>query len=352
MPISDTASRLWQNLRAASPYIVAIALFGFGLFAVTKLLGEVELSDVIAQVRATPASTLALAILATVVGYLFLVGYDWSGLRYIGKPLPLSVTVTGGLMAYAFGNTIGLSAVSGGAVRYRIYSGFGLDAYDVAAVSTFCAVSYGVAASVVGLAAVALDPGAVGDLSPLPDEATRWAAIGLILLTVMPLILAGARRGSISLGRFTLRAPSLPVLLGQAVFSFGDICFAALTLYLLLPAGEIGFAPFLGIFAAATMAGILSHVPGGVGVFETVVLAALPASIPIETAAAALLLFRLIYFCTALCVWPSPRWPSTSCWSCCAAPPGAGRGASSGAGWPPWAPPSAPSARWRRWFCR
>ena len=107
------------------------------------------------------------------MGYLFLVGYDWSGLRYIGKPLPLPVTVTGGLMAYAFGNTIGLSAVSGGAVRYRIYSGFGLDAYDVAAVSTFCAVSYGVAASVVGLAAVALFPGAWASFRPCRDEATR-----------------------------------------------------------------------------------------------------------------------------------------------------------------------------------
>ncbi len=151
-------------------------------------------------------------------------------------------------------------------------------------------------ASLVGLAAVALFPDALAELSPLSREATRWTALALIFVTVAPLVLAGARRGSLSFGRFTLRAPSLPVLIGQAIFSLGDICFAALTLYLLLPSGEIGFLPFLGIFAAATMAGILSHVPGGVGVFETVVLAALPASVPVETAAAALLLFRLIYF--------------------------------------------------------
>jgi phosphatidylglycerol lysyltransferase len=296
MPEETKASGLWPLVRAAFPYILAIALFGFGLIAVSKLLGDVELADVLAHVKATPATTLVLATLATLVGYLFLVGYDWSGLRYIGKPLPLPVTVTGGLMAYAFGNTIGLSAVSGGAVRYRIYSGFGLDGYDVAAVSTFAAVSYGVAASVVGLAAVALFPDALAELSPLSREATRWAALALIFVTVAPLVLAGAKRGSLTFRRFTLRAPSLPVLIGQAIFSLGDICFAALTLYLLLPSGEIGFLPFLGIFAAATMAGILSHVPGGVGVFETVVLAALPASVPVETAAAALLLFRLIYF--------------------------------------------------------
>ena len=139
--------------RAAFPYVLAVALFGLGLYAVSRLLADVDLADVLAQVHATPTSTLVLAALATLLGYLCLVGYDWSGLRYIGKPLPLPVTITGGLMAYAFGNTIGLSAVSGGAVRYRIYSGFGLDGYDVAAVSTFAAVSYGVAATVIGFAA-------------------------------------------------------------------------------------------------------------------------------------------------------------------------------------------------------
>ncbi len=296
MPLPEKASGLWHLARAAFPYVLAIGLFGFGLYAVSRLLADVDLSDVLAQVRATSVLVLVLASLATLGGYLCLVGYDWSGLRYIGKPLPVSVTITGGLMAYAFGNTIGLSAVSGGAVRYRIYSGFGLDAYDVAAVSTFAAVSYGVAATLVGLGAVAVFPEVVGNISPLPPSALRWAAIGLILGTVVPLMVAGARKGSLRLGRFTLRAPSLPVLLGQALFSIGDICLAALTLYLLLPSADMGFAPFLGIFAAATMAGILSHVPGGVGVFETVVLAALPRSIPVETAAAALLLFRLIYF--------------------------------------------------------
>ena len=296
MPLSDKASGLWQTARAVFPYALAAALFGFGLYAVSRLLADVNLHDVLGQVHATPVSTLALALLATLGGYLCLVGYDWSALRYIGKPLPLPITITGGLMAYAFGNTIGLSAVSGGAVRYRIYSGLGLDAYDVAAVSTFAAVSYGMAATVIGLGAVVLYPDLMGALAPLPPHLMRWGAVACILVLTLPLIVAGARDSSLRLGRFTIRAPSPSVLLGQALFSFGDIVFASLTLYLLLPNGEVGFLPFLGIFATATMAGILSHVPGGVGVFETVVLAALPATIPVETAAAGLLLFRLIYF--------------------------------------------------------
>jgi hypothetical protein len=105
MPLSDKAAGIWQTARAVFPYALTMALFALGLYAVLHLLGDVKLADVIAQVRSTPVLILVLAHLTALAGYLFLVGYDWSGLRYIGKPLPLPVTLTGGLMAYAFGNT-------------------------------------------------------------------------------------------------------------------------------------------------------------------------------------------------------------------------------------------------------
>ena len=295
-PDAARVETVWGRLRAVLPYAATIGLFALGLYAISRLLSEVDLNDVLRQVHETPLSILILSWLATVGGYLCLVGYDWSALRYIGKPLPLPITVTGGLMAYAFGNTVGLAAVSGGAVRYRLYSSLGLDGYDIAAVSTFTAVSYGTAAALVGFVALVVDPGLLGALSPLPPHLLRWAALGAILVVLVPLVWASATRKSLRIRRFTLRAPSLPILIGQALFSIGDISLASLALYVLLPSGHLDVVAFLGIYAAATMAGIMSHVPGGVGVFETVVLASLPASIPVDQAAAALLLFRLIYF--------------------------------------------------------
>lgn len=295
-PEPARGEKAWSRLRAVLPYVATIGLFALGLYAISRLLAEVDLNDVLRQVHETPTYILILSWLATVGGYLCLVGYDWSALRYIGKPLPLPITITGGLMAYAFGNTVGLAAVSGGAVRYRLYSSLGLDGYDIAAVSTFTAVSYGTAAALVGFVALVVDPGLLGGLSPLPPHLLRWAALGGILVVVLPLVWAGATRKRLTIRRFTLRAPSLPILVGQALFSVGDITLASLALYVLLPSGHVDIVAFLGIYAAATMAGILSHVPGGVGVFETVVLASLPSTIPVDQAAAALLLFRLIYF--------------------------------------------------------
>jgi len=284
---------LWRQFL---PYIVAILLFGAGLYALNRLLAEVNIHQVAEQVQATPWNVTCIALMTTMAGYLFLAGYDWSALRHIGKPLPLPVAMTGGLMAYAFGNTIGLSALSGGAVRWRVYSGLGLDGYDIAAISTFTAASFGIWASLIGFAALAMHPGALGPLLPLPETTIRLLAIAAILGVALPLLWAGITRRELRIGRFSLHAPGVPILSSQLLICIGDIFFSAMTLYVLLPDAGMGFAKFTAVFAAATMAGVLSHVPGGVGVFESVIIAAMPRDVPIDNVAAALLLFRLIYY--------------------------------------------------------
>jgi len=284
---------LWRQFL---PYVVAFLLFGAGLYALNRLLAPVDIREVAAQIRHTPWHITGIALLTTVAGYLFLAGYDWSALRHIGKPLPLPVAMTGGLMAYAFGNTIGLSAISGAAVRWRVYSGLGLDGYDIAAISTFTAASFGIAASLIGFTALAVHPGALGPILPLPETTIRLLAIAAVCAVSVPLLWAAVTRSELRIGRFRLHAPSLSVLGTQLVICLGDIVFSALTLYILLPDAGMSFPTFLAVFAAALMAGVLSHVPGGVGVFESVIIAAMPSDVPIDNVAAALLLYRLIYY--------------------------------------------------------
>lgn len=284
------------RLRATMPYLIALLLFGAGIFALYRLLAPVDIRTLASQIQSTPLHVVSLAMLTSLAGYLCLAGYDWSALRHIGKPLPVPVVLSGGFLAYAFGNTIGLTAVSGAAVRWRLYSGLGLDGYDIAAVSTFTAIAFGVAVTLIGLAALAIHPAALASILPLSAASVRLLAIAAILVVVLPLIWAAISRRQLQIGRFTLTAPSLGTLVAQLLISLGDIVLSALTLYLLLPAGGPGFLTFLPIFAAATMAGVVSHVPGGVGVFETIIIAALPATAGIEQIAAALLLYRLIYY--------------------------------------------------------
>ncbi|WP_374632367.1 bifunctional lysylphosphatidylglycerol flippase/synthetase MprF [Paracoccus sp. (in: a-proteobacteria)] len=284
------------RLRATMPYLLALLLFGAGIFALYRLLAPVDIRMLAIQIQSTPWHVVSLAMLTSLAGYLCLAGYDWSALHHIRKPLPVPVVLSGGFLAYAFGNTIGLTAVSGAAVRWRLYSGLGLDGYDIAAVSTFTAIAFGVAVTLIGLAALAIHPAALASILPLSATSVRLLAIGAILAVVLPLIWASLSRRQLRIGRFTLSAPSPATLVVQLLISLGDIVLSALTLYLLLPAGGPDFLTFLPIFAAATMAGVLSHVPGGVGVFETIIIAALPATAGIEQIAAALLLYRLIYY--------------------------------------------------------
>ena len=276
--------------------IIAIVLFGIGIFAFTHLLHSVDMAAVKAQMRATPAITLLGAVASTAVAYLALTGYDWWGLRQIGHKLPASVVGLGGFLGCAFGNTVGVSFLSGGAVRYRIYSVYGLSGIEVAALSTYIAAAIGIGLTVIGTGALAIHPGALGSALPLSETVIRWGSLGAMVAMLVVLYAFAFSGRTLSVGRFRIDIPSAPVLTGQFLVNLLDVFAAAFTLWLLLPAGKPDFATLVAIYAAATMVGVLSHVPGGVGVFETAVLAAMPSTVSPTEVAAALLLFRFIYY--------------------------------------------------------
>jgi phosphatidylglycerol lysyltransferase len=285
-----------QSLRSAAPVLLGVVLFGLGLYALHHLLRPVNLSDVAAQIRATPPGVLAAALGATAVGYVALICYDWFGLRFIGKRLNRGVVALGGFLGYAFGNTIGVSVISGGAVRYRIYSAVGLNAFEVAAVSGYIAVALGTGLTLVGIAALAIHPGAVGSLLPDAPGMIRAVAVAVTAVSVALIVWLSASQRAVSIRGRTLRLPPLADLGGQLAVTLIDIAAASFALWVLLPEGKPDYTIFVAVYAAATMIGVVSHVPGGVGVFETVVIGTLPATVPVGDAAAALLLFRLVYY--------------------------------------------------------
>lgn len=292
-PKKAFAANKWRH---ALPVILGLALFGLGVFALYRLLKPIHPADVIAQIRATPFSALFTALGATALGYVALIGYDWSALRYLGKKIPFRVVAVGGFLGYSFGNTIGVSVVSGGAVRYRIYSAFGLNAFEVATVSTFVALAFGFGITVIGLFALAIHPYALQGVIPFAPESVRpWAMAGALGLTGLLTWLSFSGK-TLRFRRVEISAPNPATLYGQLGITLVDTTMAALTLYVLMPAGAPDFVTFLALFATATMAGVLSHVPGGVGVFEAVVIAAMPPDVPLDQVAAALLLYRVIYY--------------------------------------------------------
>lgn len=280
----------------ATPRRLALALLPLALLAAAVLslrdeLGGLHLRQVAAGLEQLPARAVALAALLTAVDYLLLSGYDLLALRYVGRALPYPRVLLTSFVAYAFGNNVGFALLSSGAVRLRLYSQWGLSAAEVGRVIAFTAAQLWV--GLLPLAGVALLAGA---RVPLP----RGAALGLgvAALAVTAAYLALAARGAAAAVRgVELRAPSLPLALGQVVVSALDWAAAAGVLHVLLPAGaDLSYPALLGLFVAAQIAGLASQLPGGVGVFEAVVLSSLVPGVAAGPVLASLVAFRLVYY--------------------------------------------------------
>ncbi|MFN3371725.1 MAG: phosphatidylglycerol lysyltransferase domain-containing protein, partial [Sphingomonadaceae bacterium] len=283
------------GIRARLPQLLGLALFVLALVALRHLLDEIDPARLAAELRAMPPWRIGLAILSSILGYVALAGYDWSALAYVGKRLPLATVVPGGMVAYAVSNSVGFAALSGTAIRWRLYRPLGLEARDLAVMAVFMSAAFVVAGCLIGLAALAIRPEALAHLVTLPPGQVRALSLLAIATIMVPLVWASRSGHALGVRGRTVRVPPPALLLRQLAISTADIGLAALTLWILLPAAEVGPFTFAAVYAVALLAGVLSGVPGGIGVFETVLLAGLPDTVGTERLAAALLLYRLVY---------------------------------------------------------
>ncbi|WP_052081145.1 bifunctional lysylphosphatidylglycerol flippase/synthetase MprF [Pseudomonas sp. ML96] len=280
-----------------------LLLFVIGLLACWHLLQALDPDALRTAIHEIPGERLGGALLATAVGFLALAGYEWSACRYAGVSLPLPRLFMGNFCASAVSNAIGLSVLSGGSVRYRLYGREGVSTADIARISLFVSLSLGCALPVLAALAALSDPADAALALHLPEPILQTLA-ALLLVGIAGILLWLSRRRlaentmpgtiDVALGKSRLRLPGLRMSLLQLVITAIDACAAASVLYLLLPEGP-PLGAFLLVYLLALAAGVLSHVPGGVGVFEAVLLAAFAGQIGAAPLAAALLLYRLIY---------------------------------------------------------
>lgn len=295
-------SRLRQQ-RSALALGASIAIFSLALIACRHLLAELDLTTLREALHDVPGRALLGATLATLVGFIALLGYEWSASRYAGASLPTRVLGLGGFCAFAISNALGLSLLTGGGVRLRLYSRAGLNTSQIARMSLFSSLALGCSLPLLGALSALLDL----------EQAARALQFNPLLLGILSglIVLVYAlvarrlwwRRTALGdnpqnvlvrIRRRSLRLPSWRLSVLQLLISAIDVAAAAAVLYLLLPeAPPLG--SFLLIYLLALTAGILSHIPGGIGVFEAVLLAAFSSTIGMAPLAAALLLYRLIY---------------------------------------------------------
>jgi len=206
-------------------------------------------------------------------------------------------------MSYAFSNNLGFSVLTGGSVRYRLYGAWGVLALDIARIILFCSFTFMLGLFAFGSLVFLLFPLSIPGGLHLPFVTTR--PLGVIFTCVVAAY-AGIvlfRRAPFRLWALEFPVPRLRIAGAQVLIASLDWALAGSTLYVLLPHGA-GFAlpHFLAVFILAQVAGIVSQVPGGLGVFETVVVLLLSPVLKAPDVVAALLAFRAIYYLAPLSV--------------------------------------------------
>ncbi len=266
-------------------------------------LHDIEFGEVVDALRAIETRDIAIAAAFVAAGYFTLTFYDLFALRTVGhKDIPYYVAALAGFTSYSIGHNVGASVFTGGAVRYRIYSAYGLSAIEVAKICFIAGLTFWLGnATVLGLG-IAYAPEAAAAIDRLPFWFNRCAAI--VTLVVLVIYVAWVWRTPRVVGRqnWEVALPNGPLTLLQIVIGIIDLACCASAMYMLVPDEPyIGFITVAVIFVAATLLGFASHSPGGLGVFDAAMLVALW-QYDKEDLLAGLLLFRLLYYLTPFAI--------------------------------------------------
>jgi uncharacterized membrane protein YbhN (UPF0104 family) len=293
----------WNRIAFAISLLI-IAAASITLF---RLLRDIDLDKVVAALLATTPRTILLAGLLVAAGYLTLTFYDYFALRTIGRrQVPYRIAALSSFTAYTIGHNLGATVFTGGAVRLRIYSAWGLGIIDVAKIAFITGLTFWLGnAFILGLS-MAYDPEAASAVDQLPSWLNRTVALSGLAVIIGYLIWLLPAPRLIGSGPWQIELPSAPLTFVQIGIGVMDLTIGGLAMYTLLP-GEpaIEFPAFLVTFVLATLLGFLSHTPGSLGVFDAAMLVGL-AQFDKNELLATLLTFRLVYFmlpfAAALCV--------------------------------------------------
>ncbi|TPW31946.1 bifunctional lysylphosphatidylglycerol flippase/synthetase MprF [Pararhizobium mangrovi] len=290
--------RTWHRLptHLIGP-VVAIGVTLVAFYMLHGMTSELSLGDLDRAFSNLPTIIVLWSLVATAASYCALATYDISATR-IAAPGKVSwpVASVAGMAGFAFSNFLGFHLVTGGAVRYRIYARLGLDGAEIAKIILLTWSGLWLAITGLIATAVIISPAGIPFIHLLNTTVDRVAGTLALIGLVALFVYAGRDGREFRLWNWQLILPGRGPLFLQLVAGLLDIAGATYALYVLIPPDvQPGFAPFVVIYLSAVVLAVVSHVPGGVGVFEVTMMAALGASGRADVLAA-LMVYRIIYY--------------------------------------------------------
>jgi glycosyltransferase 2 family protein len=276
---------------------VSAAMIAGALYTLYGVLRHIDAGKVIAAIQATPASAVVWACVFVAAGYVTLTLYDYFALRAIGRhEVPYRTAAFASFTSYTVGHNLGATVFTGGAVRLRIYSAWGLDIVEVAKIAFITGLTFWLGNVFVLSLALAFAPDAavaVTQLSGWVNQSLGFAgllAIAGYVAWLLPIPRIVGR------DNWQVTLPSARLTFVQIAIGVLDFAAGSLALYMLMPvAPETDFVVIAVVFVSATLLGFISHAPGSLGIFDATMLLAL-SQFEKEELLASLLIFRLLYF--------------------------------------------------------
>lgn len=277
----------------------AIGILAAAVFVVHRALSQVTLSEILAAAGRVPATAVWLGLGFSILSHTCLCLVDMMAMRWVGARQPWYKVFAASFVSQAVSHNVGFGAVTGGAIRYRMYShnrpGARVSPGAIARIMVFTGGSFGLGAVLWMIVALLWSPRQAAAITTLPVEMMHLLALAGIAVVAVAAVWTFLVRRPLPLPGLRLDPPRRWMLPLQGLLAMGDVACAGLVLYTFLPEhADLNVILYLGLYTTALMAGIASHVPGGLGVFEGAILVMLP-GMPPEQVIGAALLYRLTY---------------------------------------------------------
>ncbi len=277
--------------------VLSLAVIAAACYVLFHILRDIDVEKVLDAIRQIDNRNIVLAGLFVAAAYFTLTFYDLFAVRAIGRhDVPYRINALAAFTSYSVGHNVGASAFTGGAVRYRIYSGWDVNAIEVAKICFLAGLTFWLGnVAVLGLG-IAYHPEAASAIDQLPPSINRALAFVVLLVLALYIAWVWSKPRHVGRGSWTVGLPNGPLTLLQIGIGIVDLTFCALAMYMLVPSEpHVDFAVVAVVFVSATLLGFASHSPGGLGVFDAAMLVGLW-QMDKEALLAGMLLFRLLYY--------------------------------------------------------
>src|SRR5258706_2065837 len=285
----------WNRLGIAA----SLLIIAFAITTLVRTLKGVDTGVILTALTEIPPAHIALAALCVLGAFCTLTFYDFFALRTIGKKnVPYRIAALSSFTSYSIGHNIGATVFTGGAIRFRIYSDYGLSAIDVAKICFLSGLTFWLGNTFWLGIGMALHPSSATTMDQLPAAINRLIALGIIaaIVAYFAWLSSGENRRELGQNGWKVVLPSARLTLLQILIGGVDLGFCAMAMYLLVPEQPgIDFISLAVVFILATLLGFASHAPGSIGVVDGAILVALP-GFGREQLLATLVVFRILYF--------------------------------------------------------